>query len=77
MKELKKFIGSTAQREFYKNFANHLQRYARVCGVNTESPDNSLGSFVSGMTQEKINVTLEAMKSDFADSQEALKKSIK
>ena len=77
LKELKKFIGSTAQREFYKNFANHLQRYARVCGVNTESPDNSLGSFVSGMTQEKINVTVEAMKSDFADSQEALKKSMK
>ena len=76
LKELKKYIGSEQQREFYKNFADLLQRYARVCGVNTESPENSLGSFVSGMNRKKIDVALESMKTDFAESRKALKESM-
>ncbi len=72
LKELKKYIGSAAQREFYKNFADNLQRYARLCGVNTESPENSLGSFLSGMSRERIDMSLDSMKSGAADRRNAL-----
>lgn len=77
LKELKKFIGSEKQREFYKNYAITLQKYARVCGVNVESPKNSFGSMISGMDEKKLNAALRAMRDDFEESQEALKKSMK
>lgn len=76
LKRLKKYIGTEAQREFYKNYMNNLQKYVRVCGVNTDSPENSLGSLVSGLDQNRLDAALGLMRSEFEDSQSALKKSM-
>ena len=73
LKELKKYIGTEKQREFYKNFANNLTNYVRLCGVNVDSPENSLGSLVSGMSREKLDAALEAMRRNFTESQKALR----
>ncbi len=75
LKELKKYIGSEKQREFYKNYASVLQKYAGVCGVNVESPQNSLGSLISGMDQRKLNAALGAVRTDFEERQTALRNS--
>ena len=74
--ELKNYIGTEEQREFYKNYAYNLNRYIQVCGVNVDSPENSLGSLISGMKEDKLGVILSSMRFDFIESQNALKESM-
>ncbi|MBQ8946605.1 MAG: hypothetical protein IJ058_07295 [Lachnospiraceae bacterium] len=74
--KLKKYIGTEKQRELYKNLGNFVQKYVRVCGVNLDSPDNSIGALVSGMNEDKLKTAQENIVLDFKDSMNALKSSI-
>ncbi len=76
LKELQQYIGTKRQREFYKNYANNLKLYVRICGVNTDSPDNSLGSVVSGMGDGKLDMAFDSMKVSFEKSQNMVKDSM-
>lgn len=76
LKELKTYIGTEGQRDFYKLYADNINKYIQICGVNVDSPENSLGSLISGMEEKKLGVILGDMELKFSGSQNALRQSM-